>query len=401
MKHKLTYFFILTLLSLLFCGCFGNEGAKKIPGLQETYSRADKKPFGAFIAYRQVEEMFYRNTVRTSKVSFDKSWTDIEDTASLFIVIARNLFLNETEADAMLQYVDRGNDLFISASMIDENLLKKINISQYDNSFFRVLDYNLMRNTSVNLKNTPYTYYFMPFAASFGKASNPYVRPLGTNDQGNTNCIVYFHGRGRLFLHCEPRAFSNYFLLQQNNYRYLQEMMKYTSADPDHIYWDDYYNKLNYRRENGDEGFSSLSEIMRHPPLAAAFWLIIILLLLYIIYGVKRRQRIIELVKPNENTTVTFTETIGRLYLQKKDNKNIADKMVTYFNEYIRNKYFLNTNLVNADFISTLSRKSGVPVEKVETLYRTISHAHSNVEIDDYQLMSLNEQIQQFYKRSV
>jgi hypothetical protein len=112
----------------------------------------------------------------------------------------------------------------------------------------------------------------------------------------------------------------------------------------------------------------------------------------------KRRQRIIEIIKPNENSTVTFTETIGRLYLQEKDNKNIADKMITYFNEYIRNNYFLNTNLINKDFMSTLSRKSGVPFEKVETLYRTIDHAHHNSNIDDYELLSLNEQIQNFYK---
>ena len=93
---------------------------------------------------------------------------------------------------------------------------------------------------------------------------------------------------------------------------------------------------------------------MKHPPLAFAFWLSLILLLLYILFGGKRVQRIIEQLKPNENTTVTFTETIGRLYLQKKDNKNIADKMITYFNEYIRNTYFLNTNLVNDDFIAVL-----------------------------------------------
>jgi hypothetical protein len=110
-------------------------------------------------------------------------------------------------------------------------------------------------------------------------------------------------------------------------------------------------------------------------------------------------QRIIPQVKPNENTTVTFTETIGRLYLQKKDNKNIADKMITYFNEYIRNTYFLNTNHVNDDFIAVLGRKSGVDKDKVDSLYRTIVATQGSAVVNDYQLLSLHEQIQNFYKK--
>ena len=73
--------------------------------------------------------------------------------------------------------------------------------------------------------------------------------------------------------------------------------------------------------------------------------------------------------------------------------------MSTYFNEYIRNNYFLNTNTVNDDFITTLSRKSGVERTKVESIYRAIDHAHNNTTVDDYQLLSLNEQIQNFYKK--
>ena len=175
--------------------------------------------------------------------------------------------------------------------------------------------------------------------------------------------------------------------------------MAFTQNEPEHVYWDDYYNKL-MNRKNSKKSFSTFSEIMKHPPLKAAFWLSLLLLLMYILFGGKRVQRIIQQLKPNENTTVTFTETIGRLYLQKKDNKNIADKMITYFNEYIRNTYFLNTNHINDDFIVMLSRKSGVDRDKVDTIYRTITAAQRSNEVNDYQLLSLQEQIQQFYKNS-
>jgi hypothetical protein len=259
----------------------------------------------------------------------------------------------------------------------------------------------IMLQTGVHAAAEPgsaYAYYYYPFQNYFITVDSSNTRVLGYNDMHKPNLIVHFYGRGKLYLQCEPRAYSNYFLLTGNNYQYLKNSVAYTQTFPEHIYWDDHYNKINNRR-NTDRSFSTFSEIMKHPPLKFAFWIAVCLMLLYILFNGKRLQRIIPQLKPNENTTVTFTETIGRLYLQKKDNKNIADKMITYFNEYIRNTYFLNTNHVNADFIAVLGRKSGVDRDRVETLYRTIVATQNSDVVNDYQLLSLHEQIQQFYTR--
>ena len=349
--------------------------------------------------------MYYRNNIKDKRVPFDKTWTDISDTSSLYVCMTPYLFLNEDEVQAMMNYVSAGNTLFIAANSIDKNLLTEINCTQnYSQElFFAGLD--SVRNTNT-VVDRYFSYYYFPFKSSFSYKDTVFTKTLGVNEEGAPNFILFFHGKGKLILHCDPKAFSNYFLLKNDNYKYMEQAFSFTNNYPDHIYWDDYYRKQNMRRsrKSGDSddsgnGFSSLSEIMKHPPLKAAFWLSLLALLLYILFGMKRRQRLIEIIKPNENTTVTFTETIGRLYLQKKDNKNIAEKMITYFNEYIRNTYFVNTNIINSDFITTLSRKSGVERGKVESLYRAIQHVNNNDAVDDYQLLSLNQQIQQFYKK--
>jgi hypothetical protein len=299
-----------------------------------------------------------------------------------------------------MEYVHAGNSLFISAGLIDDLLLDEIGCSEVYSSPGLEHIFGKMKNTSVLSSIQPeltYAYYYHPFQNFFTKVDSSNTRVLGLNDDKRPNSIVYFHGKGKLYLQCEPRAYSNYFLLKDNNYEYLKNTLAFTQSKPEHIYWDDYYNKLGSRK-NSRKNFSTFSEIMKHPPLKAAFWLSLILLLLYILFNGKRVQRIIQQLIPNENTTVTFTETIGRLYLQKKDNKNIADKMITYFNEYIRNTYFLNTNHLNDDFIVMLSRKSGVPKDNVDTLYRTIIATQSSDQVNDYQLLSLHEQIQHFYK---
>lgn len=396
---------LLLAMVVLLQACDDGGNKKKMPSLKETYSKNDKKPFGADIAYRQLAAMYNRNVIQVKKQDFRETWINISDTGSLYICFTPKLFVSQEEVEAMMEYVHAGNSLFISASIIDELLLDEIGCSTVSSYPELQQLMGKMRTTSVNSALQPdfkYGYYYYPFENYFTAIDTGKTRILGYNDEKKPNSIVYFYGKGRLYLQCEPRAYSNYFLLKDNNYRYLRNTVAFTENSPEHVYWDDHYNKLQRRKKdpNDNKGFSTFSEIMKHPPLKAAFWLALLLLLLYIFFGGKRIQRIIQQVKPNENTTVTFTETIGRLYLQKKDNKNITDKMITYFNEYIRNTYFLNTNHINDDFVAMLSRKSGVDKDKVDTLYRTISNTQGSAIVNDYQLLSLQDQIQQFYKNT-
>ena len=411
MNKRSTYLLCIIAVSGGVAGCSVDSAGKKMPDLTETYSNTDKKPFGAYIAFHQLVEMFYRNTVREEKKNFEESWKHIEDTGSIYVCIANSLYTTDEDVNSIIAYAEKGNAAFFAAGKFEQNLLTELGCKLSPVSLLEQFAEKPYKNTGITITtghtsdSSQYQYFYFPLSAKISKYNSTNTRVLGVNENGEPNFIVVFKGKGRIFLHCEPRAFSNYFLLQKNNYQYLEKAFGYVDAYPEHVYWNNYYAKLRSQEQannnrNNDGSFNSLDTILRYPQLAAAFWLALIMLLLYILFGIKRRQRIIEIIKPNENTSVTFTETIGRLYLQKKDNKNIADKMVTYFNEYIRNNYFLNTNLINEDFITTLSRKSGVQREKVESLYRAINHVHHYPDIDDFKLLSLNGQIQDFFKQT-
>jgi hypothetical protein len=400
LKIKIIYLYSLLAIFALLTGCAGCK-INEMPALVETYARKDKNPFGAAIAYRQIEAMYSGNTIQEKRKNFKDTWENISDTGALYICMAPKLFLSAEEVTAMMEFVAAGNSLFISAGHIDDFLLDETGCSEVYSSPDLENLIGQMKNTAVKAKLQPqsnYGYYYHPFQNYFTGIDTTNTRVLGFNENNKPNFIVFFHEKGKLYLQCDPRAYSNYFLLKEDNYQYLKNSLAFTQNEPQHVYWDNYYYKLK-GRNNTDRSFSTFSEIMKHPPLKAAFWLSLFLLLLYILFGGKRMQRIVKQLKPNENSTVTFTETIGRLYLQKKDNKNIADKMITYFNEYIRNTYFLNTNHINDDFVVVLSRKSGVDKDKVDTLYRTIMATQTSTAVNDYQLLSLHEQIQNFYKK--
>jgi hypothetical protein len=254
-----------------------------------------------------------------------------------------------------------------------------------------------------NFNAPSYGYYYYPFLNSLSDYDTAFARVLGVNEKNDPNYIILFSGKGRLYLHVAPRIFSNYFLLSGDNHKYLENVISYLRCDPKNIYWDEYYKNTNpNRRKNNngkdDDSFSSLSVIRQHPPLLWAFWLGIIGLLLFILFNAKRKQRIIDVVKPNVNTTVNFTETVGRLYLQKKNNYHIAEKMITYFYEHIRNKYFISTSSINDEFINSLAGKSGASVETTRRLFTLIERIRRGENVDDEALILLNNEIENFYK---
>ncbi len=401
MRNLILYFINFLLLVILCASC--NTKKPAVPSLKETFAKKDKNPFGSYVFYNQLKHIFYQNDVNTKKDNFETVWHGISDTASVYVVISKNVYLTEAGQKAMLDYVNEGNFLFINSENIDSSLLDslgcKVNQTQY-------AGVENMKYTSVTLSpayyndTLAYTYFYLPLTNHFVKYDTSITNVLGTNEQGKPNYLEVFYGKGRFYLHCEPRVLSNYFLLQKNNYQYLQNIFAFTDIRPEHVYWDDYYNKKKYPpSEQGNK--NAIQMLLQYPATARAFWLLLLLLSLYILFGGKRRQRIVETIIPNTNTTVAFTETVGHLYLQKKDNRNIADKMIMYFMEFIRKQYFLNISQLNDEFIESLSKKSNVSKENTSALFQSIKLVNNSFEITDQQLLLLNHQIDIFYKNNL
>ena len=385
-----------------------------LPPLNETYRKSDKQPFGSYIAYKEFRNLFNNRYVETVTDPFDEEWNNIKEYSadkkySLYFLITKNLVLNYTEVKAFMDYVKAGNDLFISADYVDSRLLENINCNTERLGEIADETRGIMHQTKVSMYfgdnfNAPaYDYYYYPFLNALSGYDTAFTRVLGVNEINAPNYIILFYGKGRIYLHVAPRIFSNYFLLSGDNYKYFENVISYLRSDPKNIYWDEYYKNTNSGRRknnnsNAKDNFSSLSVINQNPPLLWAFWLAVIGLLLYIFFNVKRKQRVINIIKPNANTTVTFTETVGRLYLQKKNNSHIAEKMITYFYEHIRNKYFISTAKINDEFINSLSGKSGVSIEKVQQLFSIIERIQSEENVDDTEVIQLNTEIENFYK---
>ncbi|MEO8108497.1 MAG: DUF4350 domain-containing protein [Ginsengibacter sp.] len=409
MKFWSRYRFLFAFVYFAVISC---NNKNRLPSLNENYRKTDKEPFGTFVAYNDFTHLFGDRYIESVTEPFDDVWNKIKSYStdkkySLYFLITKNLVLNYSEVKAFTDYVKAGNDLFISADYIDNRLLENINCNiDRQGEILNELK-GKMHETHVsmyfgdNYTAPAYSYYYFPFLNALTEYDTSFTKVLGTNEISRPNYIVLFEGKGRIYLHVAPRIFGNYFLLTGDNYKYFDNVISYLRSDPKNIYWDEYYkNSGSSRRRNnsgsGDDDFSTMSVISQHPPLLWAFWLAVTGILLFIFFNVKRKQKIIPVIKPNVNTTVTFTETVGRLYLQKQNNKHIAEKMITYFYEHIRNKYFISTTDINDEFINSLAGKSGVSKENTQQLIYLIKEIQESEKTDDIQLLKLNTEIENF-----
>ena len=73
--------------------------------------------------------------------------------------------------------------------------------------------------------------------------------------------------------------------------------------------------------------------------------------------------------------------------------------MFTYFLEYVRNSYYLNTQNLNNEFSEALSRKSGVPETRVQHLLQLMDDTDRSENISDVRLLELHNLIQEYFKK--
>jgi hypothetical protein len=171
------------------------------------------------------------------------------------------------------------------------------------------------------------------------------------------------------------------------------------SPDVNKVVWDEYYlNKIQRERPQKKQGW--LSVLFRYPALKAALLTSILALLLYVLLEMRRKQRYIPVVSKPKNDSLNFVKTIGRLYYDKGDHKNLCRKMSAYFLEHIRNKYKLPTGTLDEVFISNLKYKSGAEETAIREIVTFINHLEATPAVSSNQLTGFHKKLDAFYKQA-
>lgn len=358
-----------------------------------SYIATDKIPFGGFVLFGEAPSLF--KNAEIEKIDKDPYIFLTDSTYaenSAYVFINDEISFDERQADEILKYVEKGNTVFISSRSVGYILGDSLNIELSSN--YNILEEELHpKFFSPSLKQDSLPAYKKGvFRTFFDKIDTLKTTALGYYNSKDPeidelNYIKINFGKGQFLLHSLPEAFSNYYLLKGNE-QYAANVLSYIDADK--IYWDEYL-------KSGRKVVTSpMRFILDQAPLTWAYYVLLGGLLIFVLFKGKREQRIVEVIKPLENTSVEFTKTIGDLYFQHKDYSNIIAKKITYFLESLRSKYYLNTNEITEDFIKKLALKSGNTFEKSQKLMHLIKHLKEKSVHSEADLLELNKQIEAF-----
>ena len=381
----------------LYSGCNSMQPKKKT-NWHLNLSKESKDPYGLYLTYNSLPHLFpgvpaeaLRSSFRLTNLGYKLRK---EDKPSLLVMIGSGLNFNEDEIDSVLAFVEEGHQVLLAASEFDGQLMQRLQLKEtfVEHKETDTLEKVWLKDRQEQLKVYASLYKRYSMLGCFkdaGDTHEPLYYSIGTSQDNKPNFVVYAIGKGKLFLHAEPLVFTNYFLLQEQNRNYLNTTFSYITEPVGHIFWTDFNTRSIDK--------SDWSVVWKNPATRYALLIALLAILVYLIFEMKRRQRIIPVIAPVENSSVAFVETIGRLYYNKKNHTNLAEKMVQHFLDYVRSNYYLNTNIMDQEFTRHLAAKSGKDIAAVDNLVHSIKEVQNGIKADEQFLYSLYTQIQSFY----
>lgn len=382
-----------------------------------TYSAKDKMPFGTKAFYESLTRLFLNKKIETEKIpAYNVINNNKELTGLNYIIINESFYPDEYDTEELLEFVNKGNTVFIAAANfngdfadtlhLETDLKKYITkdttiqsakeneekvIYDYVNNMF--IPHDTIKANFVNpqLKNKNYYSFYKGLSNTFFTSVDTQKSTiLGVNDNGMPNFIKTKFGKGNFYLHTLPEVFTNYHFVNKTNMDYACKAISYLPAQ--NIIWDEYYKIGNIEKQN------IFHVLFENEALKKAYYIALITLMLFIIIGIKRKQRTIPIIEPMKNTSIEFIEVVGSLYYQNKNHKNIAEKKINYFLDYIRNTFQVKTNIYDDIFINRISELSGIEHNKIHTLFYYFDDISHKEHIKEEELLKLNQLIDEFHK---
>jgi hypothetical protein len=408
---------LLVALAGLIASC--GSGSKRL-NKRVTLWRSDKIPYGTWYAYENLKSIFPGAAVVINKKSPDryksysvKNVTDDEDNVTYddekttYIIVGSQVIPDDDEVAALLGMVARGQHVFISSLRISETLLDSLHLK----TAFYTSAYNTDDSLTVSVNN-PETSDSMSFSYPgfaldnyFSSVDSSIAAVLGRDQYGRPNFVQFnYEGGGSLFIHLAPVTFSNFFLLHKNNKAYYDNVLSYLPKNSEVVRWDEYFRYHTSGSEHGSNGsegkglFGAGSWLGKQPGLSKALWLLLLLMAFIYAFESKRKQRIIPVIQPLKNASVDFVKTIGRLYFQRRDNKNLAQKMTVHFQDLVRSKYGIRASLNDPEFEKRLAWKTGYDINALKDLLYYMNMLQDEPEVTEDGLLELNRKLEHFYK---
>lgn len=322
-----------------------------------------KTPFGLFVFNNEAKALLKNKLSKINVAAYDFYSQNQKKKPHNILVIESEI--DEESWGKILDEVAKGSDAMIISGRVPKNIADTIG---FYNSNLSFEEQNVLKLTDKKYKNDFISLDKFPSGRGF-----MYVKPgveilgktLEDNNEDQANFIKAPYGKGNVYVHSEPLFLTNYYLLKSGNIRYAESVFSYLQDR----------ETLWFVESNTKESSFMLRFILSKPALKYAWWVFLGGMLLFVIFNIKRKQRIVPTIEPLKNTSADFVKSIGNLYLQEGDFHDMMAKKAQYFLNKVRMDLLIDTQRLDEEFAKKLHLKTGKTMEDINEALSLIKKA--------------------------
>lgn len=415
------------LLVLLASGC----------GLDwsESYEYNRKDPFDLYVLHQLME-------ARPGEVKIlEDSLPSLSGAdGGNYLFVGNYAYYNERDITHLLDFVERGNNAFIAADELPEELAEMLYgsdcfynyddydyqygqsppVQNYDPDYTRPYFSDTARLTLEGVSDTfrlPNIYRFKAYKTTFSTIPEYHLcdpeldnLAIGGIDSSGITYVRLAWGEGNFYFNCQPKFFTNYYLVEENMFQYAEQALGMALGDGP-IFWDEASRippaVARQRRQNRTQrnlqgrnllsGNEALSYIQNQPSLALAWYLLIAAVLLYVFFRGKRRQRIIPIINQRENSSKRFIDTLSRLVFQKGNHAALARQELRSLRFFLQDRYGIRWQ-PSEPLPENFAELTGASPEVIRQAEIEIKIIHDKIAISETNLIKFHRAIEPLYQ---
>ncbi len=388
-------FYILIFLTALTGVLLLESTKKKAINWFPSYASHDKIPYGSYVFHeilkrKTADGKLIENRIPPFELLMDSTLS------GTFFFVNDQVYFGEDESEKLLDFVSRGNALFVASEKIESFLLDTLgletSIVDDEENFDNLHTFNLSFPKLHAAENYPLeksrdNFYFSKLdSTAVVLGTTNFVKEKDSINTERPNFISVPFGEGKIYLLTFPEAFTNFFLLKDNNKNYTAGAISYVDFAKSVIF--DNYHK------NGKIYYNSpLHVVLENFSLRWAYYLMLTGVLLYVIFQGKRKQRAIPIFESTKNQSIAFIRTIAYQFFTEKNHREIAKLKAVHFLKFVREQLLIDLAYHQKGFAEILSQKTNFPIEKVQKLIDLISRAEKNEAISSEDLITFDQYI--------
>lgn len=344
----------------------------------------DTRPFGSQAPYEVMQALYPNEDVTVRERSPYPLLRDGDAATPTLAIITQHYAPGQAEADALVDYIEKGGTVFLSAMRVGRHLRDPLGIELSD---VGQADSLTLANPALQHQNP------QPLQRAWGShltvvdtarttalgagrhqplidgvyhgdsTTPPEFVPFGDRSTELT-FIRWDYGDGVLLLHTVPTVFTNYAAVEDAAWSYLYGVFSYLPDRP--IQWAGYYAPTRAAAE------TPFRYLIMNPSLRTALYIVLGLVLLFLLDGLRRRQRMVPVIDPPENSTRSFVETVGRFYRRHGTHAALARDMKQHAAATVHRRYGLTLDLNDDTLTERLAQRTGVPIDTVQAVIASL-----------------------------